>query len=395
MKIGFKTLGCKVNKYESDKIAAILSKKHEIKSKTENLDICIINTCTVTHIADRKSRQAIRQIKQNNPMAKIIVFGCGARKKDNIYIEMPEIDHVFATYDEVINFLSSDKDIDDFENFNGSRTRVLLKIQDGCDNYCSYCIIPFVRGKATSYPERRVISECLAREKQGFKELVITGVNIGEWKNQEKNLSYLLKKILDNTKEMRIRISSIEPVHFDDEFYSLFNNPRLCGHVHLSLQSGSNKILEKMRRRYTTDQYESICNNLRKIRPDIAITTDLIIGYPGEDESFFNESKLFCEKMKFSKIHVFKFSSRIGTIAEKLKDIVSDDEKNKRAKIMRDLSVKLEKEFRKNNAGKEKVVLVDSKIGKKRYIGYTDNYIRVEVFSERDVRGEFVVGRIE
>lgn len=390
MKLAIKTLGCKVNRYESDSIGWRLKGNYELVSEDQDADIYVVNTCTVTHSADRKSIAAIRHLKNAHSRSKVVVFGCGVRNPLNNYGKLKEIDHLFKTYDEVIAFLKnrSAKDGLMTNNAFNTRTRALIKIQDGCDNYCSYCIIPFTRGKGVSYPLRRIISEINDKVALNYKEIVLTGVNIGEWREGTLEFHDLVKRILDLSKIERVRISSIEPKAFPAGFYSLFKNSRLCGHLHLSVQTGSDFILKKMRRRYDSALYTEVCEELWKVRSDMAITTDMIVGFPGETEELFEETLKFSEKIGFSKIHVFPYSKRDGTIAIKAKDHISEKIKSVRCNRLRALSEKLKERFITNNLGRHKKVLFEHQNSDGNYEGLTDNYIRVKLDSEEDLKNQ-------
>jgi len=421
MKIAIKTMGCRANRYETDKLFEELSKNHDIFEVNEGvktfdqadaMDFLIVNTCTITHLADTKSRQAIRSFKNQNPKLKVIVFGCGSNVAPEDYKKISEVDFVMRDRNEICEFFKSKaykfcslaynsldedgkKTLDFLSNFKepqippskisekrnsktaGLRTRALLKIQDGCDNFCAYCIVPFARGKPVSYPSAEIIKEAQQYEEQGYKEIVITGINIGLWQEKGRDFTDLLYMLLENTSSVRFRISSIEPNHYPDNFYKLFLNPRICPHLHMSLQSGCDTVLERMRRKYKTADYKEICENLRKVAPLIGLTTDVIVGFPGETDEEFQKTYDFVEAIGFLKLHVFPYSIRKNTLAEKMKGQIEYSIKQNRAGRLRELSDKMGSEFKEKCLGKEFEVLVESRL-KDKYFGYTSNYIPVQ-----------------
>ncbi|MFC1656171.1 radical SAM protein, partial [Patescibacteria group bacterium] len=256
MNIVIKTLGCKANRYESDKIQDKFGDHFNVvdiqTNQPKHADVIIVNTCTVTHVADRKSRQAISNLKKQYPAAKVIVFGCGANTDREGYKDLPNVDYVIQEpqklYDLLEELSGQFENTCETESFGENRTRTLIKIQDGCNNFCSYCIIPYARGREKSRPLEEIIKEINEKCEKGYKEVVLTGINIGMWKENEKDLADLISDILDKTTIARLRLSSIEPQNFSKRFLELFSNPRFCPHLHISLQSGSDTILKSMRR---------------------------------------------------------------------------------------------------------------------------------------------------
>lgn len=405
-------MGCRANRYESDRLFEILSENHDVFAfDKENCDVLVVNTCTVTGSADKKSRQAIRSYKRANPKCKIIAFGCGANVSEEAYAKMEEVDFVFRKREAIIKFVKSftkelgSKRINTKpENrFNrGFRTRALIKIQDGCNNFCSYCIIPRARGCEVSFSSKAIIAEAKEKEAAGFKEIVLTGINIGQWKEGAKNLEDLIEILLKNTSSVRFRISSIEPKNFNENFYKLFEDPRLCNFVHMPLQSGSDSVLKRMRRNYDTAKFLKICKKLQNHVPDIGLTTDVIVGFPGESDEEFKETCCFVKKIGFFKMHVFPYSKRKNTAAYFMEDQVPSEVKARRAKHLRKLSDEMALDFKRALLGKEYEVLVE-KLEGRTHIGLTDNYIPVQFscakgkskWSTNNLLNEFVKVKLE
>lgn len=364
--------------------------------ETKLADICIVNTCSVTDLADKKSRQAISQIKKQNPNIKVVVTGCGAKaekvwpevalwipnKDKEKVLEIIQKQYFLKAIDnsepDNSNFILKSK----FKNLNsGIRTRALLKIQDGCNNFCAYCIVPHLRGREVSFPVGDVLKEAKKLEQLGYKELVLTGVNVGKYSQKygttELDLTGLIKLILTETSFPRIRLSSINPQDVSEEMVTLWSNePRLCKHFHLSLQSGSNKILKEMGRPYSAEYYLTLCKKIIQKMPTCAITTDVIVGFPGENDKAFQESIELVMKAKLAKLHVFRYSKRKGTRAAASNEQVIDSTKKERSKMLIELGKKLEKEFRSRFIGKELEVLFEEEKDGIWY-GLTDNYLRV------------------
>ncbi len=394
MRIAIKTLGCKSNRYESDKVFDELRNNHDVFELNEGIstftrihsakpDLLIVNTCTVTHVADRKSRQAIRSFKKINPDCKVIAFGCGVNVSPEKYKEIEEVDFLAEDSKEVLKFtkeLSNDFEKCEYEGNafdKGFRTRALVKIQDGCNSYCSYCIIPTARGPEYSFSSKEILEEVLLKETAGFKEIVLTGINIAEWKEGDMNLADLFEMLLNKTKTVRFRVSSIEPKNFSDKFYELFKHERFCPHMHMSLQSGCDSVLKRMRRKYMTDTFKDVCLKLREIVPDMALTTDVIVGFPGETDKEFDETCKFIEEIGFLQIHVFPYSKREKTVAAYMKDHVADNVKKERCKKLRDISNKLGLDFKKSLIGQEYEVIIES-ISDGIAKGFTKNYLPVQ-----------------
>ena len=398
--VGFLTLGCKVNTYESEYLINILKEKgYEIKDFDDKCDIYIVNTCTVTNNSDAKSRKVIRQAIKKNPDACVIAMGCFiAANKD---IEIPGLDILIGNKDktkvpELIEEWFNNKkrrnlvyeeELTKFEdmyinNFPG-RTRAFVKIQDGCENFCAYCIIPYVRGKCRSKEETKVIKEVQDLVKNGYKEIVLTGIHTGSFGiDLDTSFADLLEKLVKIQGLERLRISSIEATELNEDVLKILKNSKvIVDHLHIPIQAGSDEILKLMNRKYSLDFFENKIKEIRAIRPNISITTDIIVGFPGESEELFNKSIETCNRIKFSKLHVFPFSERKGTKAEKLENKVSPEEKKIRTKRLLEESRKLEINYMNKFINKEVEVLIEEYKEDFSY-GHTGNYLYVKINKE-------------
>ena len=395
MKCSVITLGCKVNTYESEYIKEKFKESgYEIVDDTSLSDVIVINTCTVTNQSDAKSRKIIRQARKSNSDAILVVCGCASEHhKENIVDT--DIDILIGNYYkskmvELVNeYKETRKKINTFVDMNEvefedmkinnflDQTRAFVKIQDGCNNFCSYCIIPYMRGSIRSKDIDVAYEEIRELVNNGYQEIVLTGIHTGSYgSGKNYDLVDLIKRIsvLDNLK--RIRISSIEITELNDKFIEeLKNNNKICNHLHIPIQSGSNKILELMNRKYNISEFKSIINKIRNIRPDINITTDLIVGFPEETEECFNETISNLKDIKFSKIHVFPYSIRNNTPAATMKQ-VNDSIKKERVHKILELSNILEDEYYNKFVGKNLDVLIEE-VRDNKSIGHTDNYIKV------------------
>lgn len=382
MFILLKTLGCKSNRYESDKLVCALKNEHEVLESLDNgnnkdLGLLIVNTCTVTQVADRKSRQAIYGVKHLHPQCKVIVFGCGSNVAPDDYKKLDGVDFVAGDTKKVLEIIEKLGNRNNFEKSSLKRTRALVKIQDGCNNFCTYCIVPKARGREKSFPSKNILKEVQQYEKEGYKEIVLTGINVGEWEEGSLNIADLIEILIQNTKDVRFRVSSIEPKNFSTKFYTLFKTGRLCPHMHMSLQSGSDSILTRMRRNYLTKEFLDICNKFKKTVPDIGLTTDVIVGFPGETEKEFEETCKFVKKIGFLKIHVFPYSKRKNTAAYYMKDQIPEIVKKQRSGKLRKIADEMAMKFKKTLLGKTYEILVENPRGKF-YKGFTPNYIPVQ-----------------
>ena len=376
----------------------------------EKADIYIINTCTVTNMSERKSRQILRRAKELNPNSILCVVGCYAQVAKDELSKMKEIDIVLGTNDRanivecVENFINSKKKIQEVSDIMAQRkylewggiaytdkARAEIKVQDGCDRYCTYCLIPYARGPVRSRDIEEVYEEVSKIAESGIKEIVITGIHIssyGKDLNPKLTLIDLLEKIHDVQGIERIRLGSLEPLIITEDFVERLKKlPKICNHFHLSLQSGCNATLERMNRRYTTEDFRKIVSILRKNIPEVALTTDIIVGFPGETEEEFNETYEFLKEIAFSKMHVFKYSPRKGTKAAGFKNQVDGITKSKRSDMLIALSDENEENFAKQYIGKEINVLFENETE-----GHTTNYIKVE--SKKKIEGAPVILKV-
>ena len=395
--VGVLTLGCKVNTYESEYIIHLLKDAgYVIKDFDDYCDVYIINTCTVTNTSDIKSRKMIRKAIRKNPSACVVAMGCFIEA--NKEFSLPGLDIVLGNRDKskIIDLLDEwfNQQVEirrlysklplEFEDmyineFPG-RTRAFVKIQDGCENFCSYCIIPFVRGKCRSKKFEEVITEITDLVSHGYQEIVLTGIHTGNYGvDLETNFANLLKAIVEIPGLLRLRISSIEITELTEEVLEvLCSSSIIVDHMHIPLQAGSNHVLSLMNRKYDLNYYFDKITKIREIRPNMAITTDVIVGFPGETEEDFLETIDTCQKIGFTKIHVFPYSERKGTKAMDLPDHVDPSIKKERAQRLLKVSKELELSYYLSFVGKEVVVLVEETKDEKSY-GHTDNYLHVQI----------------
>ena len=399
-KIAFITLGCKVNQYETNAmIQKFIEQGYNIVEHTKKADIYIINTCTVTNMSDRKSRQMLRRVKDLNPHAIVVACGGYAQVAKEELKDIKEIDLILGNNEkkEIVKYIEKYidekhkiKSIEDvmqtreFVDFGNvtytEKTRAVIKVQDGCDRFCSYCIIPYARGRVRSRRPESVISEIKNIAKKGIKEVVITGIHVASYGKDFKE-NYRLIDLLEEINIVdgieRIRLGSIEPLLIDEKFISrLVKLEKICHHFHLSLQSGCNETLKRMNRRYTTKQFEKIVELIRKNYKDAILTTDIIVGFPGETEEEFNKTYEFLKKIKFYKMHVFKYSQRKGTKAATMQMQIDGNIKEIRSQKLIELSNRNEREYNKLYIGKEVEVLFEER-KEGVYKGHTKNYILV------------------
>ena len=413
-KVAFCTLGCKVNQYETN---GMIQKFQEagfgIVDFNEKADIYVINTCTVTNMSDRKSRQMIRRARELNKDGLIVACGCYVQVAKDELDKIPEIDLCIGTNEkkdivEIVENLLKEKinsiDIDDvlhdkdYKEFGNitytEKTRAVIKVQDGCDRFCSYCIIPYARGRVRSRDKNSVIEEITTIVKNGIKEVVLTGIHIASYGKDFEN-DYKLIDLLEDVNKIdgleRIRLGSIEPLLLSEEFMERLtkNVNKFCHHFHLSLQSACNETLKRMNRRYTIEEFIDITNRIRKYYKDAILTTDVIVGFPGETEEEFNITTKNLMKIKFYKMHIFKYSPRKGTVAEKMENQISGDVKDERSKILLKLSDEFEKDYMNSYIGKTNSVLFEEKDGEF-YKGHTANYILVKVKTDEDLSNKLL-----
>lgn len=412
-KVAFYTLGCKVNQYESAAMAELFEKKgYEIVDFDDEADVYVINTCDVTNESGRKSRQIIRKATRKNPKAKVAVVGCYAQLESDKVSKLPGVSVVIGTKDrhKIVELVEKAQECDEqvvavgdimkeraFEEiaFKGHRTktRAFLKIQEGCNMFCSYCIIPYARGPVRSRAVESIIAEAKRLAEDGFKEIVLTGIHLGlygfDFKEKRNHLLEVISKISQVEGIERIRLSSIEALELTEEFLDgLLKIENFCHHFHIPLQSGCDTVLKRMNRRYTTSDFRNKINYIRDIMPDVSITTDVIVGFPGETEEEFQETESFIKEIEFSKLHVFPFSPRRGTVAADMPNQVEKSVKADRSHRLIQLSQKLEKSFREKFMNTTQNVLFEEKKGHNKYEGLTENYIRVLVESEENLHNQ-------
>ena len=392
--IYIETLGCKLNQAESEAIRRDLTADgYRIVFSAEQADVLLLNTCTVTHIADRKARQAVRAAVKANRDLKVVITGCYAERGKKELENLPGVAAVWGN--QVKNCIPA-KLLElgfsrSLENHAGesSRNRSMIKIQDGCDLRCAYCIVPMVRPVKSCVPADGTLGQIKQRQAEGFREVVLTGTEIGEYSGDGTDLAGLLKRILDETSVERIRISSLQPQEATPGLISLWKNERLCRHFHLSLQSGSNPVLRRMRRRYTTADYRDAVTLIRSYVPGAAVTTDIIAGFPGETDVEFEESIAFIESIGFARLHIFPYSARPGTPAASMPDQIAPDTVKVRVARLTKLGRRCEAEFKRQFKGQSLEVLFEGKDGDK-WLGYSDNYIRVAIESDENLENQII-----
>lgn len=401
-KVKFSTLGCKVNQYETEAMAELFVKNGYEITEDYNCDVFVLNTCTVTNLSDRKSRQQISKIRSENSDAIIAVVGCYSQVSPDEIENIEGVNVILGTKyrKEIVELCelakSSNKIINKVENIGKNRefeeltintehsmTRAYIKIQEGCSQFCSYCIIPYARGPIRSRNIRDIVLEAKRLADNGFKEIVLTGIHVASYgkdlENDDIGLIDVIEDIGQIDKIKRIRLSSLEPRIVDKQFLDrLCKVEQFCDHFHLSLQSGSDSILQSMNRKYDTNLYEKTINLIRKYYPNAAITTDIIVGFPGETDEDFEKTLDFVDKIQFSKIHVFKYSNRKGTVASKMKNQVSGVVKKERSKLLIEKSKYYTDKFLDNMLNEPIKVLFESKNDDGYIKGYTTNYIRVK-----------------
>lgn len=420
MKVAFDTLGCRVNQYETEAMAEIFLKDGwDVVDFNSLADVYVINTCSVTSMADKKSRQAIHRAKRENSSSLVAVVGCysqiapekikkidgvdivlGTRNKGDILKAVKdalENKEKVVTVNEVLKSHEfEDLEIDEYLK----RTRGFIKIQDGCNNFCSYCLIPYARGGICSKKKDKVFDEALRLSKKGIKEVILSGIHTASY-GTDFNDPHALCELIESIEKIdgikRIRLGSMDPDFFSEEnTLRISKVDKMCPHFHLSLQSGSDSVLKRMNRHYTSDDYRKAVERLRNNIKDVSITTDIIVGFPGETEDEFCETYNFAKEIGFTKIHVFKYSRREGTAAAKMKDQVDDRIKNERSKKLISLSSELERNFIEKFIGKDMKVLFERKVDsdKNIYEGYTPNYLKVYAESCDDIEDKIVSCRL-
>lgn len=416
MKVAFTTLGCRVNQYESEAMAEKFIKSgYEVVSFNEVADVYVINTCTVTNMSDKKSRQMISRARRLNKEAIIAAVGCYTQIAWEKIKDITDVDVILGTRNkgEIVYWVNRAREekkqiveVNDvlknkkFEELNieeyQDKTRAFLKIQDGCNNFCSYCLIPFARGAVCSKNPSKVISEVEHLAQHGFKEIILSGIDIASYGmdlDEDYNLLKLLQRIDEIDNIQRVRIGSIGPEFFNEEIIEEISKlKKLCPHFHLSLQSGCDETLKRMNRKYNIEQYKTIVDKLRSNIKGVSITTDIIVGFPGESEEEFNKTYEFLKEIKLSKMHIFKYSPRIGTRASKMKNQVDGNVKESRSKLLLNLNYKNEREFMKKFIDVNTTVLYEQKVkgNEDYYEGYTPNYIKVLSKCKENLHGKIL-----
>ena len=399
-RVAFKTLGCRLNQYETDALVTNFDRAgYRLVNFDESPDVVVVNTCTVTNQSDQKSRTVISQAARKNKGAVVVVTGCMANNfkeklesQENItfVVENNRKSSILSLVEAHFSgeILHPDKLPQDVFSYNPVRkslhTRSAIKIQDGCDNFCTFCIIPMVRGRAVSRPVAEVLENVRKTIENGFREIVITGVNIGRYEDGETRFEDLLAQILEVPGDFRVRISSLEPDGFGEKFVELFSHPKLMPHLHLCLQSGSEKTLLRMRRMYDVEQFRKTLRQFRSIYPDFNFTTDVLVGFPGETDDEFLQTLDAVREFGFSHVHTFKYSVRNGTRAERLENQIPETIKNERSALVRQLSDDNRLKYYKTLIGRTQHVLVE-KFSKNKASGYGDLYVPIE-FQSTDIQ---------
>ena len=414
-KVSFYTLGCKVNQYETNAMAQKFKEAgYEIVDMNEDIsDICIVNTCTVTNMSDRKSRHSLRRVKEKNPSAIIAAIGCYAQVAKNDLEKMSEIDIVLGNEEKAnivqyveefmenqnenklieIEDIANKKEFEDMGQITYTeKTRAFIKVQDGCNQFCSYCIIPYARGRVRSRNAESIIKEITQIAQNGIKEVVITGIHVASYGRDfenENGLIELLEKINEIEGIKRIRLGSLEPKIITEEFMQRLSKlEKMCHHFHLSLQSGCDETLKRMNRKYTTDEVKEIIERLRRYYDDVMLTTDIIVGFPGETEEEFETTYQFLKEIKLYKMHVFQYSPRRGTRAAVMPNQIDGNIKEARSKKLIELSNENQKMYNQQLVGKEVEVLFEDREeedGITYFRGHTQNYILVKYKTDENL----------
>ena len=421
-KVSFYTLGCKVNQYETNAMAQKFKEAgYEIVDMNEDIsDICIVNTCTVTNMSDRKSRHSLRRVKEKNPSAIIAAVGCYAQVAKNDLENMPEIDIVLGNEEKanivqyVEKFIENEKKLIEIEDIATKKefedmgqitytekTRAFIKVQDGCNQFCSYCIIPYARGRVRSRNAESIIKEITQIAQNGIKEVVITGIHVASYGRDfgnENGLIELLEKINEIEGIKRIRLGSLEPKIITEEFMQRLSKlEKICHHFHLSLQSGCDATLKRMNRKYTTSEVKEIIERLRRYYDDVMLTTDIIVGFPGETEEEFETTYQFLKQAKLYKMHVFQYSPRKGTRAAVMPNQIDGNIKEARSKKLIELSNENQKMYNQQLVGKEEEVLFEDKEvedGITYFRGHTQNYVLVKYKTDENLENTLKKVRI-
>ena len=414
-KVAFHNLGCKVNQHDSAIMAALFQDAgYEVVDFNDLADVYVVNTCTVTHLSDRKSRQMIRHAARENPAATIVVCGCYAQTAKAELEALDEVDLIIGTNErhkvvEAVEtfrqdhvktaYMADDEELFYYEDLPHERvsgmTRAYVKIQEGCDQFCAYCAIPYARGPLRSRSEQDTIDEINMLVERGYKEVILTGIHIGAYgrgvKDETCDLTGLCRRILDETAIERLRIGSLEGIEVTDALIEMIaSDERMAKHLHLPLQSGCDRTLSAMRRPYDTEQFREMMRRIRGKVPNIAITTDLMVGFPGETDEDFKESLVFCNDIAFSAMHIFKYSMRSGTPAAAMPDQIDPQIKERRAKQMADVAQKNKLDYERRFVGQTLRILVEEQTKDGLWTGHSSNYLLVTFPGENIRSGDFV-----
>lgn len=401
--VTFHTLGCKLNQAETELLAGQFAEAGFHVASNGSADVCILNTCTVTHIADRKSRHLVRLLRKRNPRALIVTTGCYAERAPQELAEAG-VDLVIGNEQKMnipelvkrsldLEYGSSPGESNSDSSF---RVRSFIKIQDGCNDFCAYCIVPLVRGREFCLPVEDVIAIVKAKVDAGYKEVILTGTKIGAYNHDGTDLKQMIRRILEETDVPRLHLSSLQPQEISEDLLSLWQDSRLCRHFHVALQSGSDAVLKRMRRRYTLGDYKKAVSIIRNAVPDVAITTDIMVGFPGESGTEFEEGYRFCRDIGFADIHVFSYSSRHGTAAAEMTGQVNDRVKKERSLQMLALAKESAVSFQERFLGRTMAVVWEAEVsrGNGLYSGLSDNYIRVFTQSRQKLSNRILPVRL-
>ena len=396
--IALETLGCKLNQAESESLARQLAERGcRVVPPSDGAAIYILNTCTVTHIADRKSRHLLRLAQRRNPGAFVIAIGCYAERAPRELAQVTGVDMVLGNEEKarLLDVLEEQGLISTSSALlpQMHRTRSLVKVQEGCNQFCSYCIVPLVRGRERSLPLDEAVAEVRARVERGYREVVLTGTEIGSYRNSPE---LLIQRILIETGVERLRLSSLQPREITAGLLSLWqdSSKRLCRHLHLPLQSGSDAVLRRMGRRYSTEDYAQAVARIREAIPDVAITTDVMVGFPGETDEDFAESYRLCQQMAFANIHVFPYSERPCTPATLMPEKIDEPVKKERSERMLKLARESARRFEEQFLGRTMMVLWEREVDDGVWVGLTDNYIRVVAQSKKPLKNWLIPARL-
>ena len=407
------THGCKLNQADSSVLAAdFVQAGYRLVDQREPADVYVVNTCTVTHVADRKARQALRSARRRNPAAKVVAAGCYAQRDGDGLRAMPEVDLVAGNTakPDLVRLVDNLRPVANADDAapgpapldaigpdpHPTRNRAMVKIQEGCNQVCAYCIVPRVRGRERTVPPGTLVRQVAERVEAGAKEVVLTGTQLGSYGYEldGADLPGMIGRVLAETEVPRLRVSSLQPQEIDARLLDLWSNPRLCPHFHLALQSGSDAVLSRMRRRYTAAEYLDAVDRIRAAVPGASVTTDVIAGFPGETPSDFERTHALCERVGFAAMHVFPYSVRPGTSAAHYRAYVPEDVKRERAAALIDLSQRLASDFRRGLEGAVRPVLWESQDPNGRWAGLTDTYVRVACRSEKPLANQITPARL-